>query len=177
MVIGWDALITFYFIEDPEPSPLPGPSPVYGLFYLSVWIQGPILSIIPGMLISMALRFDYQRQLDSSDVPESLVLSTIAPPDPEYGHGITVPTKVPTGFYKTYFMTALVTWGLLHTLFITFGPQWLALNLVSASSMAGFLLELPIILIILMIVAAIHGESRMLWNYKFVIQPPLNLSC
>jgi len=171
-VVAFDSAAIWYLIKHVPQNPvqIPNRNALFELLTKSIWVQGPILSIFPGMLIALALRFDYQRHLDSSDIPDNFILSTIMPTVPEHGQGVVVPSKIPTGFSKVYYATAMATWAILHTACIIAG-HLVELNFMYLASAAGFLVEVPIIIAFLVIIAIRRGEVQTLWNYRFEISP------
>ncbi|KIJ45055.1 hypothetical protein M422DRAFT_251254 [Sphaerobolus stellatus SS14] len=146
-------------------------------FLLSQRILKPLSSVLPAMLIALALRFDYQRFLDKSEEDESTDAFTLQPrtaPAPEFGEGVVIPKASPVSFPKVYFTTAMSAWIisyfalLLSASFVGFPVYDLAVMGIGA-----FLLIFPIIIILLMILAAIRGEGRIFWRYqeKWVVKP------
>jgi len=170
LLFSADTLGFFYLMSrisaNPPPKP---PSQDFALEYIIAWmsIHYPPFSVLTGILIAMCLRFDYQRHLDASETPGGFTLSTVQSPAPEFGQGVVVPSKLPAGFSKVYFATALATWVVMHTItfiYIILPHMDRVVRFVAGA--AGLFVDLPVIMIVVMLVATIRGEFRKLWNYS-----------
>lgn len=121
------------------------------------------------MVIALVMRFDYQRHLDHLDVPSDFVLHTVSAPSSELGEGVMIPSKAPKGFKKPYYAAAMTSWALVHSVIL--GVTLCAsdsLLSARAAGLGGFLLEIPIIMTLLIIVAIMRGELNALWTYRYI---------
>ncbi|KIJ45056.1 hypothetical protein M422DRAFT_778988 [Sphaerobolus stellatus SS14] len=83
------------------------------------WTLKPLLSVVPRMLIALALRFDYQRFLDKSEGESAdFILERHTATAPELGESVVIPKNSPGSFPKVYYITALLTWAISHSAFL-----------------------------------------------------------
>ncbi|GJJ13821.1 hypothetical protein Clacol_008078 [Clathrus columnatus] len=89
------------------------------------------------------------------------------PTDPKITKGIMIPQSLPCKFPKPYYTLALITWSLtrIAILALCLVTGFPTKNIYGASGLA-VLVEFPIMIIALFILATIRGESKALWNYK-----------
>jgi hypothetical protein len=144
------------------------------------WLFSALYAHIPGGLIALCLRFDYQRHLDSSAASSEFVLSTVPAPESKkgkqqrLGEGVVLPARAPTAFSKVYYTTALVAWGLAQFGLVCL-EAFTSLSLDSGYEFTVLVLflELPVICVAILAMAAIRGESKTLWTYRCVHLLPL----
>jgi len=137
------------------------------------WVFPPLYAYVPGCLIALCLRFDYQRHLDSSAASSAFILSTVPAPELKkgkqqvLGEGVVLPSRAPTAFSKIYYTTALVAWGFTQLGLVCLEAFTnLSLENGYQFSAVALLLELPIICVAILSMAAIRGELKTLWTYR-----------
>ncbi|KAF8586845.1 hypothetical protein K439DRAFT_1659430 [Ramaria rubella] len=157
---------------DPSPS-----DPLETLLIRKMWIFASVYAFIPGYLITTALRFDFQRHLNSYPESNEFSFHTVPAPEPKKGHrqelgdGVLIPESNLPAFSKVYYATTLLAWSFSRITFICvspFLPLKMALSGAMQFSSVALFIELPIMCFSLMAVAAVRGEWSLLWSYREV---------
>ncbi|KAF8516731.1 hypothetical protein BU17DRAFT_67343 [Hysterangium stoloniferum] len=119
-----------------------------------------ILALMSGKLIGMTYRFDYQRCANSSHTRQHVVvLSTVPAFGRDHGRGFIIPTNIPTGFSKPYFIAALTVWSVVRIIGLVVSNSFgYSDDFTSTVVMVG--LEQPLICAILICFAGFRGEAK-----------------
>ena len=145
---------------------------------LKMWWIIPIYAFNAGLLITLALRFDYERHTSSFETPCQFIYFAIPAPtsdgwyEKDYSDGIVIPSKTPVNFPKVYYTAVLVAWSIVQftLIYLSAFTQW-SLKGVYDFSAVAMILELPVMFVTLAGVALIRGEWEAMWTYQCVLAP------
>ncbi|GJJ13819.1 hypothetical protein Clacol_008076 [Clathrus columnatus] len=133
------------------------------------FLQAAASSLAGGVVIACALRFDFRNTLINGPGPDISYEVALHPTDPKITKGIVIPQSLPCKFPKPYYTLALITWSLTRiAILVSCLVAGFPTKSIYDTSQLAFLVEFPIMIIALFILATIRGESKALWNYKEV---------
>lgn len=153
------------------------------------WVYTPLYALIPGTLVAISYRFDYQNHLDTTDTADQFILATIPAPEPKCGKilggGVIIPHRAPSSFPKVYYTTSLVAFAFSQVLLAVALAYTDCVQLTSSFEFGSLamLVDLPVICFSLMAVATMRREWKAFWSYRcasllsILVPMPIKFSC